>query len=259
MLLSFFYIVPYDVGSEGVLDSGSDTYWSIEILQLCHIGANVLFTWTLPPLDQTLFDFRDLRAGCTQGWWVLEDLPCAVLLAPLEATGSAGLRAGAPLAPLTHFAVHCPGESREREVRGGKFEIRLRFFATCRYKNLPQAPNNRIGTFNGSIFLTDLVACTPWPCHWARSPLDRHGGTSHWSWYRPGRHCVHVSLFTHDSHSAGHSAKTKAQLYIREYSGQIQHNNIFRAPKKLQIRGVEIFCKLLSMAIMKRWKANPMF
>lgn len=37
---------------------------------------------------------------------MLEYLPRAGLLAPLEPTGSPGPRAGAPLAPLTHVAVH---------------------------------------------------------------------------------------------------------------------------------------------------------
>lgn len=37
---------------------------------------------------------------------MLEDLPCAGLLATLEPTGSTGPSAGAPLAPLTHLAVH---------------------------------------------------------------------------------------------------------------------------------------------------------
>lgn len=64
------------------------------------------FTWAFPPLEQALFDLRDLRAGIAKGRWVLEDLPCAGLLAPLEPTGSPGARAGAPLVPLTHLAVH---------------------------------------------------------------------------------------------------------------------------------------------------------
>lgn len=85
--------------------------WNINTLQLCYSNSIfflcVLLTWTFLPLDQALFDLWDLRTGVAKGWRVLEDLPCAGLLATLEPTGSTGPSAGAPLAPLTHLAVHC--------------------------------------------------------------------------------------------------------------------------------------------------------
>lgn len=78
---------------------------------LCHsIFSEIMFffffTWTFPPPDHALSDLRDLRAGFAKGRRVLHDLPCAGLLAPLEATGSTRFRAGAPLAPFTHLTVH---------------------------------------------------------------------------------------------------------------------------------------------------------
>ena len=46
---------------------------------------------------------------------------------------------------------------------------------------------------------TDLEACTPWACHWARSPLGRHGGTCHSAGTGPvGTACTyHRSHRTH--------------------------------------------------------------
>lgn len=70
-------------------------------------------SWTFSPLDQTVFDFRDLRAGLAKRRRVLKDQPCSGLLAPLEATGPTRSRTGAPLAPLPHLAVHLWGTLHE--------------------------------------------------------------------------------------------------------------------------------------------------
>lgn len=69
--------------------------------------------WTFSPLHQTLLYLRDVGARLAEGRWVLQDLPCAALLAPLEAAGSPGARARTPLAPLPHLAVNLWGALHE--------------------------------------------------------------------------------------------------------------------------------------------------
>lgn len=98
---------------------------------------NVFFTWTFSPFYQALFDLWDLRAGFTEGRWVLQDLPCARLLAPLETTGSTRPRAGAPLTPLTHLAVHWQGKKKKGKWRWEVWSLiwvtffSSSLFATC--------------------------------------------------------------------------------------------------------------------------------
>lgn len=160
------------------------------------------FTWAFPPFDLALFDLWNLWAGITKGRWVLEDLPYASLLATLEATGSSGPRTGAPLAPLTHFAVHCRGGNGRRQVRVGNVFLNhflwlnavallsTSSFAICSHIKGKKTwhwlrPSGQaslaVSFFFWRTHWTDLVACTPWVCHWARSPLDTHGGTYHWA------------------------------------------------------------------------------
>lgn len=137
------------------LESGSDT-------QTLWLGCSaVSFTWTFPPLDQALFDLWDLRAGVAKGWWVLDDLSRAGLLAAPEPTGSTGPRAGAPLAPLAHLAVHWKGGDVWLPYGSKLFSLLLsNTFASCscstlRSRNVAWAPSNRGGNF----FHTGLTLC----------------------------------------------------------------------------------------------------
>lgn len=87
-------------------DGSTATADNVPRLDFYFPGDAILFTWTFSPLDQTLLDLRDLGTGITEGRRVPEDLPCTGLLAPFESAGSAGPRAGAPLAPLANLTVH---------------------------------------------------------------------------------------------------------------------------------------------------------
>lgn len=96
---SFIWLIMWDLSCDPT--NSWDTYF--------------FFTWTSPPLDQAFSDLGNVRAGFAKGRRVLQDLPCAGLLAPLEATCSTRLRARAPLAPFTHLAMHWQGGNMEKE------------------------------------------------------------------------------------------------------------------------------------------------
>lgn len=73
-------------------------------------------------------------------------------------------------------------------------------------------------------FWTTLRSDGPWGVHSMSLSLgSKSSGQTWWhlplSRYRPWRHRVHVSLFTQDSQSAGHSAKTTALRCICLYLG----------------------------------------
>lgn len=137
---------------------------------------------------------------------MLDDLSRAGLLASLEAAGLSSLGAGAPLTPLTHLAVHWIRKERRWLVITTTSDNVIAYFSEVEI-------NCCLGSeqwyFNFSIL--------GWPCavHSMTVSLgSKSSGQTWWhlplSWYRPGRHRVHVSLFTHTSHSAGHSVKTEA-------------------------------------------------
>lgn len=63
----------------------------------------------------------------------------------------------------------------------------------------------------GVLFIeSDLVGCTPWVCHWAWSPLDRHGGTSRWA----GTDLVCTVCTSHCSHMTRTLQRTLKQKQI---------------------------------------------
>lgn len=74
----------------------------------------------------------------------------------------------------------------------------------------------QLGKQSGYWHMTDLVVCTPWLCHWAHSPLDRHGGTFHWA-------CIgltdivymsHCSRMTHTLQDTLQTQKHRSEFYV---------------------------------------------